>query len=330
MPIPLRSGPSINIECLQLLPGTPVSGCAQALAQPIHIVRNEPCSPTSVTENISSHFAWSDLPVMGDSPYLSFDEDNDVCCDDDCCSVLPEPRAELSSSSYCFPRHFAENRAKLTTSFIPLCRPITHPPQSRPVDHQQNQLPSSSPSLAIEESSSESMRRTRSVRFSEVVEVRFYELILGDHPVPKGGLALTFGWEYDPQSSYHNLEIVEQCGWTTTSTPGERRLKRRGNALRLSFEQRAQRLCQTMAMSLPLLQRAEYDMQAGALFSCRTSFSAADSFMELDDDDDDDDEFETIVRCDRFNSNGQFLPQWTCTARPALSRQHQEMGPIVF
>jgi len=71
----------------------------------------------------------------------------------------------------------------------------------------------------LEESTSSSTRTAtrdlcsqRNVRFSQHLEVRTYNLVLGDHPLGSNGLAIENGWEYDSHDGEKiDMNLHEDC-----------------------------------------------------------------------------------------------------------------------
>jgi hypothetical protein len=109
-----------------------------------------------------------------------------------------------------------------------------------------------------------------SVRFSDIVEIRHYDMVIGDHPLAHGGMAISCGWSYDCEESCSiDLDAMEEYGPQALSYMimfGAkslihysicRRVKRRGNALRMSYAQRCERLCHGTGLSIQSLQRME-------------------------------------------------------------------------
>lgn len=92
----------------------------------------------------------------------------------------------------------------------------------------------------------------KTVRFAEVAEIRTYEVILGDHPFCRGGMALQLGWAHDG-TELVNFEIFENAS------------RHRSMAeLHLSFFHRRERLRNLTGMSGCDLLRAEYELLCDA------------------------------------------------------------------
>ena len=90
------------------------------------------------------------------------------------------------------------------------------------------------------------IEKKRKVRFASALEVRTYEVILGDHPCCRGGMALQCGWCYS-EPELVNLDVHE-----------EHSPHRRMDELRLSFYARRDRLQEVTGMSGSNLLQAEY------------------------------------------------------------------------
>lgn len=103
-------------------------------------------------------------------------------------------------------------------------------------------------------------RRSSKVRFASVLEVRTYEIILGDHPCCRGGMALQCGWHYS-EPELVDLDVHEEHG-----------SHRRMEELRLSFYTRRNRLQEVTGMSGSELLQAEYalccEQQRQEQFGC--------------------------------------------------------------
>merc|ERR1719148_286443 len=68
-------------------------------------------------------------------------------------------------------------------------------------------------------SSTSSLRNSfssqRNVRFSQYLEVRTYNLVLGDHPLGSNGLAIEHGWDYDSHDGKKiDMKLREDCKHT--------------------------------------------------------------------------------------------------------------------
>ena len=92
------------------------------------------------------------------------------------------------------------------------------------------------------------MTPERAVSFSSVLEVRTYNVTLGDHPCCSGGMALTCDWDHSG-SELVDLEVFEAHS-----------LKRRKEGLRLNYGERRQRLVETTGLSTARLLQIEYEL----------------------------------------------------------------------
>ena len=60
------------------------------------------------------------------------------------------------------------------------------------------------------------LSQRRNVRFSQHLEVRTYNLVLGDHPLGSNGLAIEHGWDYDSHDGEKiDMKLHEDCKRTT-------------------------------------------------------------------------------------------------------------------
>jgi hypothetical protein len=89
-------------------------------------------------------------------------------------------------------------------------------------------------------------KRQRMISFADALEVRTYEVVLGDHPCCRGGMALECGWKHC-ESEMVDLELHEQHSQ-----------RRRMMDLHLSFHQRRQRLQDITGMTGAELLKVEY------------------------------------------------------------------------
>ena len=94
----------------------------------------------------------------------------------------------------------------------------------------------------------------KSVRFSPQMDVRTYNVILGDHPCTQGGLALSLGWEFTAEKV--NRDVREE----------DLRQPRRLQEFHLTYVDRRNRLTSQTGLSGAQLLQLEYAMQ---LMECR-------------------------------------------------------------
>ena len=88
----------------------------------------------------------------------------------------------------------------------------------------------------------------KTVRFAEVAQIRTYDVILGDHPSCRGGMALQLGWSHGG-TELVQFEIYEEAS-----------RHRNMVQLHLSFFHRRERLRHLTGMSGCELLRAEYEL----------------------------------------------------------------------
>lgn len=88
----------------------------------------------------------------------------------------------------------------------------------------------------------------RSVSFSDTVELRMYNVTLGDHPLCRGGMALQCDWDHA------GSEMIDLEAFELHSN------KRRKEELRLNYGERRQRLVDTTGLSTARLLQIEYKL----------------------------------------------------------------------
>lgn len=91
-------------------------------------------------------------------------------------------------------------------------------------------------------------RVKKTARFAEVAQIRTYDVILGDHPSCRGGMALQLGWSHGG-TELVNFEIFDNAS-----------RHRAMPQLHLTFFHRRERLRNLTGMSGCELLRAEYDL----------------------------------------------------------------------
>lgn len=88
----------------------------------------------------------------------------------------------------------------------------------------------------------------KSVTFSNVIQIRTHQVVLGNHPFCRGGMALELGWEHD-ETELVDLDLFDKHSQ-----------HRRMGQLYLNFYRRRHRLRAVTGMTGPELLRAEYAM----------------------------------------------------------------------
>ena len=175
---------------------------------------------------VFSSFGWSDLPCQGD--------------------YLMEASLASSVSAY---------------TSTPSTRASSPPPSVPDKDEDDSTFtPPPSPTSTIptdlsaycashkEKSRFSQRQRPTKVRFADALEVRTYELIIGDHPCCRGGMALQCGWAYG-ESEMVDMQVHE-------SISRHRRMKE----LHVGFCARRKRLIEVTGMSGSELLQMEYDL----------------------------------------------------------------------
>ena len=197
---------------------------------PESLIRIEPLvrrSPSSYSTNVT--FGWSDFPCQGEVPIYEKD------------IVLSDQATTVSSSS-------------LLSDYIPpplYKQPLVSPPSPTSCctieeeEEEEEMPPSKFPSdLPISSSTAASTiaASTRRVRFAPLARVRTHTLVLGDHPLCTGGMALQLGWEsagtqYQPLRNRPSPHLTQ---------------------FRLSYAERRHRLQQLTGMTGSQLLHEEY------------------------------------------------------------------------
>lgn len=112
------------------------------------------------------------------------------------------------------------------------------------------------------------------VRFGNALRIRTYDVTLGDHPCCMGGMALTCDWTYSPEDECIDLDVYERYA-----------PKRSMAELRLSYQERRERLQATTGLSPAQLLQVEYAMmcadQDEPMHALRPSASVKTSLQEL-------------------------------------------------
>lgn len=99
----------------------------------------------------------------------------------------------------------------------------------------------------------------KSVSFASALQVRTYNVILGDHPCCVGGMALQCDWQHDGihGPTLVDLDIHEE---QRRQQRGEKSPRQLTKELRLSYGQRRQRLQQVTGLSGAQLLQLEYEL----------------------------------------------------------------------
>lgn len=92
--------------------------------------------------------------------------------------------------------------------------------------------------------------RGRRVRFSPLLEIRSYNVVLGDHPCCLGGMAIDMGWDYETELL--DLNVYEDSAE-----------KRRQAQLRLSYGERRELLQTSLGVTGAELLQMEFAMICG-------------------------------------------------------------------
>jgi hypothetical protein len=111
-----------------------------------------------------------------------------------------------------------------------------------------------------------SLKQRKRVSFTPLVKVRTHTIVLGDHPMCSGGMALQLGWE---SSSTQYVPLLPSNvstatnSWTnmirsTTSQQSTTTTKRNLSQLRLNYQQRRQRLMELTGYTSAQLLHEEY------------------------------------------------------------------------
>ena len=97
--------------------------------------------------------------------------------------------------------------------------------------------------------------------FAPLVQVRTHTIVLGDHPLCAGGMALQLGWE-SSKTQYVPLNTSRSkgssCSWTMRSAANNIATKRLLSQLRLNYHQRRQRLMELTGYTSAQLLHQEY------------------------------------------------------------------------
>jgi hypothetical protein len=177
-------------------------------------------------------FGWSDFPCQGDDLFPSS------------ASFVDEAATSSSSSSSLL----SDSIPRTPPPSVPTWKQSIAPPPSptscctilEGAEEEEEILPSK-----VEMPITERPAERRRVRFAPVTRVRTHTLVLGDHPLCTGGMALQLGWassgtQYVPLRSH-------PC-------PKKRNL----NSFRLSYQQRRDRLQRLTGLSGSQLLHEEY------------------------------------------------------------------------
>lgn len=183
----------------------------------------------------SSSISWSDIPCQGDFWRIDFQPS----------SCSPKEAATPQSSSALFDR---KHDAYLASP----------PPSPRSLSEELLCELNTYPELTAPPKSSNTL--TKTVRFAEVAQIRTYDVILGDHPSCRGGMALQLDWSHGGTELVH-FEMYEEAS-----------RHRSMGQLHLSFFHRRERLRNLTGMSGCELLRAEYEL----LFSSNNNNSNQD------------------------------------------------------
>lgn len=107
------------------------------------------------------------------------------------------------------------------------------------------------------------------VHFSNTVQVRTHELIVGDYPSCRGGMALECGWAYAVSD---NTQL--------RNSPS----KRKEEQLRLNLAERRQRLKDVTGMTSGQLLQADYQVRTSSRISCKCSHDAVSNPKNVEED----------------------------------------------
>jgi hypothetical protein len=171
-------------------------------------------------------FGWSDFPCQGDD-------------------LLPSSASRIEEST---------SSSSLLSDYIPRTPPLSLPRLKQPIAPP----PSPTSCCTIEEEkkifpstckvemplSTSERPQERRVRFAPLTRVRTHTLVLGDHPLCSGGMALQLGWE--------------SSGTQYVPLRSQQYPKRNLNAFRLTYQQRRDRLQQLTGRTGSQLLHEEY------------------------------------------------------------------------
>lgn len=191
---------------------------------------------------VGSHkiFGWSDFPCQGHdllpvpsrSILTSFDSSLDLMDDDssqDSCSDDSDCSSLVGASSAAAASQFACSSSSPRTTMVHHLDDTT-----------------TKPSSSI---SSSATTKRAGISFDPVLQVRTFDVTLGDHPCCVGGMALENSWEYF--DALLDLELAEQHS-----------TKRRMGELQLNYTQRRQRLSASTGLTSCQLLQEEFQIRA--------------------------------------------------------------------
>ena len=147
-----------------------------------------------------SFFSWSDFPmVVEESPsyHTTSASSSSPSFDDDSSSSLSpsssSPSSPSSSASLCsLASSSCSSNSSSTTSL--------ESTNANTVSRKRRQENNSN------------YNNNKNVRFSQHLQVRTYNLVLGDHPLCNDGLAIEMGWDYDSEQGENiDLQLHEDC-----------------------------------------------------------------------------------------------------------------------
>ena len=181
---------------------------------------SQPPSAVTITQpSPMTSFDWSDFPLVHQ---FNPDDDTDICGTNfGDSSLVFEPAAATSSFKPLYNNESFSSCPSLTTS--------SSSSLSSSFSSMSSDVTSDVTSDTHDDEVSLSPCRRRHVSFAPRVEVREYEIVLGDHP-SCNGLALSLGWNYSTTTTQYQ----DYC---CANSP-----RRRSSQLRLTYYERKRRL----------------------------------------------------------------------------------------
>ncbi len=205
----------------------------------------------------SEDYGWSNFPCYSDDNI------------DDITSLLPLASSILSRQvipAYPSPATvYQDNEPDVVTSKSTLYSLRDYIPRA---------LPPPSPTsccdvVEITPSTISPSKIRKRVSFAALVRVRTHTIVLGDHPMCSGGMALQLGWE----SSKTQYVPLTSCGghsWTTRRSSTNRKSLAQ---FRLNYQQRRQRLMELTGYSSCQLLHQEYLLVCCGTYSGETCYN---------------------------------------------------------
>jgi hypothetical protein len=210
---------------------------------------------TDYESTFSSTFSWSDFPCQGEGdtiPSLPLSS----------ATPIDVPPVVTTTKTASKPRH-------LLRDYIPTAKvlpPIQSPPsptsccQAVSIDH--DAIPNSACFQSDNKTSCAISKTTKRVSFAPLVRVRTHTIVLGDHPLCSGGMALQLGWESTP-TQY--VPLQRNRNWSTGNNNAPSTLSR------LNYHERRQRLMELTGYTSYQLLHQEY-----LLVCCNASTTACE------------------------------------------------------